>query len=367
MTIFDAPAMRDELHKIPELGFEEVKTSEYVAQKLTELGIEVRRGVGGTGVLGTIHGTEPGPVVLLRADMDALPFKNADGSIERVHACGHDGHTAMLLAAASHLVGKVRRGTLKLLFQPAEETLSGALAVIKDGVIDDVDIALGLHVRPVQDIPAGTCCAAVWHTSSIFVEATIEGLSAHASRPHLGVNAAEGAALFTLAVAAIKLNPNLTWSCKVTGIDAMSSASNIIPDKARIMIDARAQTNELMDEMLSKIDAAVKGAAAAIGGKGSTRLMGTVIPAAEYDEELVDEVRESITRVLGADKLAHDCGAGGEDFHFFKKHKPSIKAAYFGVGAGCAPGLHSRNMNFESRWLENGVKVLVDVALKQVG
>ena len=101
--------------------------------------------------------------------------------------------------------------------------------------------------------------------------------------------AAEGAALFTLAVAAIKLNPNLTWSCKVTGIDAMSSASNIIPDKARIMIDARAQTNELMDEMLSKIDAAVKGAAAAIGGKGSTRLMGTVIPAAEYDEEYEPE------------------------------------------------------------------------------
>ena len=367
MTIFNAPAMRDELHKIPELGFEEVKTSEYVASKLAQLGIETVRGVGGTGVLGIIRGEQPGPVVLLRADMDALPFKNEDGTIERVHACGHDGHTAMLLAAASELVGKVRRGTLKLLFQPAEETLKGALAVIDSGVIDDVDIALGLHVRPIQDIPAGTCCAAIHHVASTFVEAVIQGRSAHASRPHLGVNAAEAAALFTLAVAAIKLNPNYAWSCKVTGIDAMSSAPNIIPDKARILIDVRAATNEIMDEMLAKLDAAVKGAAAAVGGTGSVRTMDTVIPAADYDEDIVEEVHQSIRKVLGPDKLAADCAAGGEDFHFFKRHKPSIKAAYFGVGAACAPGLHSRDMHFDSKWLDNGVKVLVDVALKHVG
>ena len=118
MPELNAASMRDELHEIPELGFEEFKTSDYVADKLQKLGIEFVRGVGGTGVLGIIRGAEPGPVMLLRADMDALPFKNADGSIERVHACGHDGHTAMLLAAASRLVGKIRRGTLKLLFQP---------------------------------------------------------------------------------------------------------------------------------------------------------------------------------------------------------------------------------------------------------
>ena len=114
MPELNAASMRDELHEIPELGFEEFKTSDYVADKLQKLGIEFVRGVGGTGVLGIIRGAEPGPVMLLRADMDALPFKNADGSIERVHACGHDGHTAMLLAAASRLVGKIRRGKKSL-------------------------------------------------------------------------------------------------------------------------------------------------------------------------------------------------------------------------------------------------------------
>ncbi len=367
MPELNAASMRDELHEIPELGFEEFKTSDYVADKLQKLGIEFVRGVGGTGVLGIIRGAEPGPVMLLRADMDALPFKNADGSIERVHACGHDGHTAMLLAAASRLVGKIRRGTLKLLFQPGEETLKGALAVIDSGVIDDVDIALGLHVRPVQDIPAGTCCASVRHVSSIFVKAHFKGLTAHASRPHLGVNVAEVAALFTNAVCAMKLNPNLAWSCKVTGIDAMSSAPNIIPDKAVVMIDARAQTNALMDEMLAKLEAAAKGVAATFGAEGSIEVMGKVIPASEYDESLVAEVRESIRDVLGEDKLVADCATGGEDFHFYKKYKPSIQAAYFGVGAGCAPGLHSRDMHFDSKWLQNGVDVLVDVALKKLG
>ena len=147
----------------------------------------------------------------------------------------------------------------------------------------------------------------------------------------------------------------------------MSSAPNIIPDAARIVLDARAQTNDLMDEMISKVEAAVKGAAAAVGAQGEVHTLGRVIPAADYDEELVNEVRESIIKTVGADKLAPDCGAGGEDFHFFKRHKPSIKAAYFGVGAQPAPGLHARDMHFESHWLENGVKVLVDMALKKLG
>lgn len=116
-----------DLHKTPELGFEENKTSAYLAEALEKLGFAVTRGVGKTGVMGVIRGAEPGPVLMLRADMDALPFRNDDGSIEAVHACGHDSHCAMVLAAASELAGRVRRGTLKILFQPGEETLHGAL------------------------------------------------------------------------------------------------------------------------------------------------------------------------------------------------------------------------------------------------
>ena len=189
-----------DLHKTPELGFEEEKTSAYLAEALEKLGFAVTRGVGKTGVMGVIRGAEPGPVLMLRADMDALPFRNDDGSIEAVHACGHDSHCAMVLAAASELAGRVRRGTLKILFQPGEETLHGALEVLKSGAVDDVDIALGCHVRPIQDIPTGTCAAAVRHTSSTFADIVIHGRTAHASRPHLGVNCAEVAAAVTQAV-----------------------------------------------------------------------------------------------------------------------------------------------------------------------
>ena len=129
-----------DLHKPPELGFEENKTSAYLAEALEKLGFAVTRGVGKTGVIGVIRGAEPGPVLMLRADMDALPFRNDDGSIEAVHACGHDSHCAMVLAAASELAGRVRRGTLKILFQPGEETLHGALEVLKSGAVDDVDL-----------------------------------------------------------------------------------------------------------------------------------------------------------------------------------------------------------------------------------
>ncbi|MDY6011166.1 MAG: amidohydrolase [Duodenibacillus sp.] len=367
MHNFDVVALREQLHAMPELGFQEVKTSNFVAEHLTELGYEIERGIGGTGVMAVVHGTEPGEVVLLRADMDALPFKNEDGSIERIHACGHDGHTAMLLAAAKELKGKVRRGTLKFLFQPAEEVLTGATSVIADGVIDDVDVAFGLHIRPTQDCPTGSMCAAVNHTSSAFIKIDLKGRATHASRPHLGVNCAEAAAMVTLAIAAIKIDPRLAWSAKVTGIHCGGAASNIIPDSAQIIVDARAQTNAAMDELVAKLRAAVAGAAAAFGAEATVNFGGPVIPAAEYDEDLTEEVRESIRRLIGEDKLAPDCGGGGEDFHFFKKHKPSIRAAYFGVGVGATPGLHARDMHFDPEYLRNGLKVLVDLALKHVG
>ena len=128
----------EDLHKTPELGFEEHETAKYIAEKLTALGYEVETGVGGTGVVGVIKGEEEGPCLMLRADMDALPF-TINGEKKVIHACGHDSHSAMLLAAASRLVGKIKRGKLKVLFQQGEETLFGAMSVIKAGVLEDVD------------------------------------------------------------------------------------------------------------------------------------------------------------------------------------------------------------------------------------
>ena len=128
----------------------------------------------------------------------------------------------------------------------------------------------------------------------------------------------------------------------------------------------RAQTNELMDELLEKVRRAIEGAASSIGAKATIKFPGGVIPAAIYDEDLVAEVAQTIKEELGADKLATDCGGGGEDFHYFKQTKPHMKAAYFGLGAGCTPGLHARNMTFDTAQLAKGVKVLVAMALKKL-
>lgn len=367
MDPFKLTALWQELHQMPEIGFREVRTSAAIAAKLETMGYDVHRGIAGTGLLVTVKSGTPGPVLLLRADMDALPFKNADGSIECVHACGHDAHCAMLLATAQNLVGKVKRGTLKMLFQPAEESQDGALEVLKTGVIDDVDIALGCHIRPIQDMPAGSLCAAVRHSASTFAEIHIHGRSAHGSRPHLGINCAEAAAMATMGICAIKCNPAKTWSVKVTSIQASAAAPNIIPDTGIVKLDVRAETNELMDELLDKIRKVTRGVADTFGAQADFVLPGKVIPAALYDEDLVLEVGQTIREEVGVGRLVRDCGGGGEDFHFYAKERPQIRAAYFGIGVGCEPGLHHRNMHFDPVYLENGVKVLTAMALKKIG
>lgn len=366
MTIYDPVSLRRDLHEMPELGLQEHRTAAYIADKLRAIGIETETNVGGTtGVLGYIRGTEPGPVVLLRADMDALPF-TIDGKDCAIHACGHDSHSAMLLAAASRLVGKVRRGTLKLLFQPAEETLNGAPAMIEAGVLDDVDIAVGAHIRPVQDVPAGKLCAAVRHTSSATTYVTVKGRGAHAARPHLGINTIDVACQIIGAVQDVWLNPTEVWSAKATQIHADAGATNTVPDTCRITFDVRAGKNPLMQEYLRRIRLACEGVAHATEAEVTVETPG-LCPAAEYDDDLVEEIAQSIRDTAGAENLAKDCGGGGEDFHCFKMAKPSLKTAYFGVGVGATPGLHAPDMTFDESYLPLGVNVFVDFVMKKMG
>lgn len=364
---FDVVSMRSDLHEMPELGFQEVRTSDYVAAKLEAMGLKVTRGIGKTGVVAYIEGDEPGPTVMLRADMDALPFVDENGNPVCIHACGHDCHTAMGLATAARMIGKVKKGKLKLFFQPGEEVLTGALESIKDGVLDDVDMAVGAHIRPVQDIPSGSVCPAVRHTASTFMNVYLKGLAAHASRPHLGHSTVEAAVLATNAINAMWANPLLGWSAKVTTINCAATASNIIPDSGKMVLDIRAETNPLMKEVLEKVEKAIKNAVACVDVEATIELPGGVIPAAEYDESLVDEMREVIKETLGADKLAGDCGGGGEDFHYFVQKKPSVRTVYIGVGAGATPGLHHPKMTLNAEQLRVGVQVLEAFLLKKLG
>ena len=364
--IYEAAALRDELHEMPELGMATEKTHDYVVAKLEALGIETHAHFGGTnGVVGYIRGEEAGPTLMIRADMDALPFV-IDGQPCARHACGHDGHTATLLAAASRLTGAVRKGTLKLVFQPGEETLEGAQALIAAGVMDDVDYVLGAHVRPVQDIQLGEMCPAVKHGASCTCFVKVEGASAHAARPHLGHNAIDTGCAIVQAVQAIWLNPNESWSAKCTQFHADEGATNSIPSKAALTFDCRSQTNVGMESYLAQLKAAAEYTALAHGAKATVE-KGLSCPAAEYDQDFVDIVSEAIVSVVGEENLAAPCGGGGEDFHYYKLAKPSVKAAYMGVGVGVTPGLHNVNMGFESKHLNMGVDVFVEIAKKLLG
>ncbi|SDF03574.1 amidohydrolase [Sporolituus thermophilus] len=355
------------LHEMPEVGFEEVKTSAFLADALRAAGYQVQTGVGGTGVVGVLDSGNPGPVLALRADMDALGHM-VEGKPCAIHSCGHDAHSAMVLTVAEELARKgIERGKLKILFQPAEEKLFGALRVIEDGAIDDVEMVVGIHLRPIQEARSGQATPALYHGASYIMEATIHGLTAHGARPHLGINAIDAAAAAVNAVNAIHMNPTIPATVKVTKLHAGGAALNAIPDKAVMALDLRSQDNGLMDDLIKKTTRAIEAAAATVGATAEVKVSGGC-PAAEYDKDMVELAKEAITAVLGPDGLlAPITTPGGEDFHFFVKHKPSIKAAYIGLGADAAPGLHHQEMKFNPDALINGVNILLYMVDKLVG
>ncbi len=348
------------LHAIPEVGFSEHKTAAYLARELAKAGYEVRTGIGGTGVTGILDSGVPGPVIGLRADMDAL-VHTVDGVEKCIHSCGHDAHSAMVLAAAEALaLAPPAKGKIKIVFQPAEEKLFGALSMIESGAVDDLDILAGIHLRPIQEARSGQATPALYHGASYIVEASVKGVTAHGARPHLGVNAVDAAAAVVGAVNAIRLNPVESWSVKTTKLHAGGATLNAIPELAEMAFDLRAQSNEVMDSLLAKLPPIIEHAAAAIGAAAAVTIKGGV-PAAEYDQGMVVVAREAIRAVLG-DQCVLDpiVTPGGEDFHFFVKNNPRLKPAYIGLGCDLTPGLHHPEMKFDLDALPKGVAILLE-------
>ncbi len=347
------------LHAMPEVGFEEVKTSAYLAEALQKAGYQVTTGLAGTGVVGVLDSGKPGPTLGLRADMDALAHE-VDGTPCAIHSCGHDAHSAMVLAVAEEMAKTgLGKGRLKIIFQPAEEKLFGALRMIEAGAIDDVDYLLGIHLRHVQEAKLHQATPALYHGASYILEGVVTGAPAHGARPHLGVNAIDAAAAVVQAVNAIHVNPVVPATAKVTKFQAGGAALNAIPDKAIIAVDARAQQNDIMDELIGKIKRAVEGAAASVGAVGSINVSGGC-PAAEYDPEMIALASEAIVATLGQEALlAPITTPGGEDFHYYVKHKPAMKVGYIGLGADLTPGLHHPAMRFDQAALTDGVNILL--------
>ncbi|VBB08340.1 peptidase m20 [Lucifera butyrica] len=357
----------EELHKMPEPGFRESRTAAYLAEKLRAAGFEVKTGLAGTGVTGLLCGKSPGPTVGVRADMDALLHWVEEKKVP-IHSCGHDAHAAIVLAAAERAAAEgILRGALKVIFQPAEETLEGALQMIAAGAIDDVDQLIGLHLRPIQEAGLGQATPALFHGASVIVKVILQGTAAHGARPHLGVNVIDAAAAAVNAVNAIHVNPVVPATVKVTRLQAGGASLNAIPDKAEMALDLRAQNNETMEELLTKVQKAVERAADTVDAKAYVTVAGRV-PAAEYNEEMVAVAREAILAVLGpAGLLSPIYTPGGEDFHFYTRAKPAIKSCYLGLGADLVPGLHHPAMQFDTRALNQGVSILLYMVHKCVG
>src|SRR5450631_1813320 len=269
-------AIRHDIHAHPELGLQEIRTAELVATKLEEWGIEVHRGVGVTGVVGVLRNGNGQASVGLRADMDALPILEAtelpyaSQNSGRMHACGHDGHTTMLLGAAKYLA-ETRNfdGTVNFIFQPAEEGMGGAKAMVDDGLFEKFpcDSIFGMHNRPSVPVGKFNVKPGPMMAGGAFFDIFVTGKGAHGARPESGVDSALVAAQIAVSLQSIvsrNIRPIDTAVVSVTRIHA-GDAYNVIPQTAHLGGTARAFSPEVMAKIESSMKRIAKGVAESHG------------------------------------------------------------------------------------------------------
>jgi len=371
-------AWRRQLHQHPELGYDVHETAAFVESRLRELGLETRTGIAENGVVGLLRAESPeGPAVLLRADMDALPIQEVSGREygskvpDRMHACGHDGHMAMLLGAATLL--SERRDSLKrdvvLCFQPAEEGGAGGQRMVEEGVLDLVETgavyALHLwslweagtvHVRP------GPMMAAVDEFS-----ARIVGRGGHAAQPHDNIDPiVAGAQAVNALQSIVSRNVDPMESAVVTvGAFNAGSATNIIPDQAELKGTMRSFTDEVRELLRRRVPEVLEGAARTAGCSLEFEML-CGYPAVVNDARAVEIVRREATAAVGEANVNEPAPmACAEDFSFFLNERPG---AFIMVGAGNrkkgidAPH-HSPRFDIDESALPRGAELLARLAL----
>ena len=335
-------AVRRDIHAHPELCFQEQRTADVVAGKLAEWGIEVHRGMGTTGVVGIIKNGTSQRSIGLRADMDALPvneantFAHASKHPGKMHACGHDGHTAMLLAAAQHLAKhKHFDGTVVLIFQPAEEGGGGAREMIKDGLFDKfpVDAVFGLHNWP--GMPVGTLAVSpgpVMASSNEF-KITIRGKGCHAALPHNGIDPVPIACEMVQAFQTIvsrNLKPIDAGVISVTMIHA-GDATNVVANSCELQGTVRTFTVEMLDLIERRMQTIAEHVSAAHEASCEFAFVRNYPPTINHVNEAAF-TREVLAGIVGADNvLAQEPTMGAEDFSYMLLEKPG---AYFFIANG---------------------------------
>ena len=363
-------ALRRSIHAHPELGFEEFVTSERVAQCLTQWGFQVSTGVGKTGVVGTLKNGE-GRSIGLRADMDALPIQETSGlphasRIDGVmHACGHDGHTATLLAAARHLARtRAFNGTLQVIFQPAEEGLGGARKMLEEGLLErfPCDAIFAMHNIPGYPVGHLGFYSGPFMASADTVTINIIGNGGHGAVPHKAVDPVVVCSAIVLALQSIvsrNVNPQDVAIITVGSIHA-GSASNVIPSSAQMSLSVRALTPEIRQLLEVRITELVKGQAASFGARAEIDYQ-HCHPVLINDPEQTAFAREVARDWLGEGQLIDDLRpfTASEDFAFILEKCPG---SYLVIGngegeSGCQ--LHNPGYDFNDACLPIGASYWV--------
>jgi len=361
---------RHDLHRHPEFGFEEQRTAAFVAQSLRSMGLEVAEGIGGTGVVGTLKRGTSNRAIALRADMDALQITEATGaahasqSVGLMHACGHDGHTVMLLGAAQQLAQDGGfDGTIRFLFQPAEEWGRGAQAMLDDGLMQrfPFDEVFGLHNMP--GLPLGhfeTRPGQFMSAEDVF-EITLTGQGGHASRPqdiHEVMVPACALVMELQTIVARRLDPADTAVVSVTEL-LTDGTRNALPGTARILGDCRSFRAPVSARIEAEMRRIAAGVAASYGLKVSVQYDREFVPLVN-DAELAAAMLDASAAVSKAAGVRPTPMTGSEDFARFLAHVPGC-FGYIGNGEGSAP-LHSPQYDFNDDALMHGVGVHVAVA-----
>ncbi len=366
---------RRELHRIPEIAFQETKTAAYLKQFLDRFDFDVVTGIAENGIVATMKTGQPGPTILLRADMDALPLEEstnlsfASTHPGAMHACGHDGHMTMVLGAAT-VLDRLRSdlcGNIKFLFQPAEEGPGGARPMIEAGVLDnpEVDYVFGCHVWP--EIPEGT----IGVRSGPFMAAMdrfdiqIFGKGGHGAMPHACVDALEVATQVVNAFQRVVSRQSDPLSPTVVTVGTLhaGTAHNIIPGVAEMSGTTRTFDTEIWHQWEVRLDKIIKGVCDSMGADYEMSYA-PGYPVTVNDPEMSKLVEKCAAAVVGQDRVVVPAKTmGGEDFAFFLE---KTRGCYFALGAGRPEGasVHNPEFDFSEDILLTGVETYGRIALE---
>ncbi len=367
--------IRRDLHRIPETAYTEKKTSAYVADYLNNLGLEVQTGIAQYGVIGLMKTDRPGPTLMIRADMDALPLKEDTGlpfASEHegvMHACGHDAHMAMVLGAAT-VLNKIKnelKGNIKFLFQPAEEGPGGAKPMIEAGVMENpkVDYSFGCHVWP--DIPEGTIGVrpGPFMAAMDRFDIKIKGRGGHGAMPHVCVDALE---VGTQVVSAFQrivsrhMDP-LEPTVVTVGTFHAGTAFNIIPAEAELSGTTRTFNQDTWNTWESRVEKVVRGVCESMGVDFELKYS-QGYPVTINDESAAEVVRRCAEKVVGEDRVVMPQKTmGGEDFAFYLQKS---KGCFFALGVGRegAVPVHNQQFDFNEEVLLLGMQTHCQVGLE---